>query len=90
MKKSRIFMAVGALALVVAGAMASKATKKFNPFPGPFYTTGGIEVLSGASCFAIPGISVNDFTLTGTGTHLNVSGVTLYGYSGSTLVPVRY
>jgi hypothetical protein len=50
MKKSRIFMAAGALALVVAGVFATKANKKV--FTGTVYYFNGSGYTSIGSCLA--------------------------------------
>jgi hypothetical protein len=48
MKKSRIFMAVGAFALVIAGVFATKANKKATLFTF-YYLNGSLQPI-GAAC----------------------------------------
>ena len=76
MKKSRIFMSLGALALVIAGVVSTKASKKFS-FSGTIYysPTTLTDIIAGSGCSS-------GFSLITNGTvKAHFVNYTLYGYN---------
>ena len=92
MKKSRIFMTLGALTLVMTGVLATKANKKFSQYTGDFYTsTNHTHVLTASSCIAF--VTPSDITTVnvgGTLTTLAYNNVKLDGISGGSYIPLYY
>jgi hypothetical protein len=91
MKKSRIFMAAGSLALVVVSIFATKANnKRFASYSGTVYTaksSGSVLVSTSNSCNA----NFPTFTTTVvTGKAATLDGVQLYGYSGTSFKTLYY
>ena len=96
MKKSKILMSIGALTLLVAGVLATKANKKFSPYAGPFYTSNGIaykEVFVNDGCIAAAltgNFASATLNLPTGGQALTLNTKIVYGESGGLIQTVYY